>query len=163
MQPRGSADRFRQFLRREGYSDGFRDHYLLPMAAAIWSCPMQRMLQFPLGSFVRFFHNHGLLQIDDRPQWLTVAGGARQYVERILARLDDVRLGTPVRSVSRRTTAIDGKVRVVTDSGAGFDHVVLACHSSQSLVCSPTPTATSARCSPRCHHRTAPGCTPTSR
>lgn len=123
-----------EFLRREGYSDGFRDHYLLPMAAAIWSCPMRRMLQFPLGSFVRFFHNHGLLQIDDRPQWFTVAGGARQYVERILARLDDVRLGTPVRAVSRRTTAVDGKVRVVTDAGTeAFDHVVLACHSSQSL------------------------------
>ena len=122
------------FLRREGYSDAFRDHYLLPMAAAIWSCPMQRMRQFPLGSFVRFFHNHGLLQIDDRPQWLTVAGGARQYVERILGRLDDVRLGTPVRAVSRRTTAVDGKVRIVTDSGTeAFDHVVLACHSSQSL------------------------------
>ena len=122
------------FLRRERYSDAFRDHYLLPMAAAIWSCPTSRMQQFPLGSFVRFFHNHGLLQIEDRPQWYTVAGGARQYVDRILARLDDVRLGTPVRAVSRRTTGVDGKVRVLTDAGTEtFDHVVLACHSNQSL------------------------------
>lgn len=123
-----------EFLRREGYSSAFRDHYLLPMAAAIWSCPMRRMLQFPLGSFVRFFHNHGLLQVEGRPQWRTVAGGARQYVERILERLEDVRLGTPVRAVSRHTTAVDGKVRIVTDAGTEvFDHVVLACHSSQSL------------------------------
>ncbi|RPH68180.1 MAG: FAD-dependent oxidoreductase [Burkholderiales bacterium] len=122
------------FLRRERYSDAFRDHYLLPMAAAIWSCPMHRMQRFPLGTFVRFFHNHGLLQIDDRPQWFTVSGGARQYVDRILARLDDVRLATPVREVSRRTTGLDGKVQLVTDAGAeAFDHVVLACHSSQSL------------------------------
>ena len=123
-----------EFLQRERYSDAFRDHYLLPMAAAIWSCPMKQMQQFPLGTFVRFFHNHGLLQIEDRPQWFTVAGGARQYVERILARLDDVRLGTAVRAVSRRTTHADGKVRLLTDAGEeAFDHVVLACHSSQSL------------------------------
>jgi predicted NAD/FAD-binding protein len=123
-----------EFLAREGYSDAFRDLYLLPMAAAIWSCPMQRMLAFPVGTFVRFFHNHGLLQIDDRPQWHTVRGGAREYVRRILARLDDVRLGTPVRSVTRPPGAAGGGAVVHTDRGSErFDHVVLACHSDQAL------------------------------
>lgn len=120
------------FLAREGYSDAFRDGYLLPMAAAIWSCPMKAMLAFPLGSFVRFFHNHGLLQIDERPQWHTVRGGSREYVRRIRAQLDDVRLATPVRSVSRGVAG-DG-VLVRTDDGAHrFDQVVLACHSDQAL------------------------------
>jgi predicted NAD/FAD-binding protein len=122
------------FLARERYSAAFRDHYLLPMAAAIWSCPMKQMLEFPLGSFVRFFHNHGLLQVDDRPQWFTVTGGARRYVDRILADLPDVRLATPVRAVSRHANGAAGRVAVVTDAGVEhFDQVVMACHSSQSL------------------------------
>ncbi len=122
------------FLAREGYSDVFRDFYLLPMAAAIWSCPLKAMLEFPLGSFVRFFHNHGLLQIEDRPQWHTVRGGSREYVRRIAARLGDVRLDTPVQSVSRLPAAAGGGVVVRTRDGSQrFDQVVLACHSDQSL------------------------------
>ena len=121
------------FLARERYSDAFRDGYLLPMAAAIWSCPMKTMLGFPLGSFVRFFHNHGLLQIEDRPQWYTVRGGSREYVRLIADRLDDVRLGAEVRSVSRSAGA-GPQVSVSTDFGTErFDQVVLACHSDQSL------------------------------
>src|SRR5690606_32083936 len=123
-----------EFLRHERYSDAFRDHYLLPMAAAIWSCPMKQMLEFPLGSFVRFFHNHGLLQVDDRPQWFTVTGGARRYVDKILAALPDVRLATPVRAVSRHGSGAAERVAVATDAGVEhFDQVVLACHSSQAL------------------------------
>jgi predicted NAD/FAD-binding protein len=118
------------FLRTNRYSDAFRDRYLLPMAAAIWSCPMERMLEFPLGSFVRFFHNHGLLQLENRPQWFTVPGGARRYVDRILAGLDDVRLATPVRGVRRHKAG----VTIRTDGASeDFNHVVLACHSNQSL------------------------------
>ena len=118
------------YLQREGYSDAFRDHYLLPMAAAIWSCPVKTMRAFPLGSFVRFFHNHGLLQIEDRPQWHTVSGGSREYVCRMLARLADVRTLTPVHAVSRDQAG----VRVTTAGGTErFDQVVLACHSDQAL------------------------------
>lgn len=123
-----------QFLSKARYSDVFRDHYLLPMAAAIWSCPMQTMQQFPLGSFVRFFSNHGLLQVSHRPQWFTVAGGARQYVDRILEQLSDVRLGCPVLSIERRNTPLAGSVGVRTTQGTEwFDHAVLACHSTQAL------------------------------
>lgn len=122
------------FLERRGYGRAFRDRYLLPMAAAIWSCPMKTMLDFPLGSFVRFFHNHGLLQVRDRPQWYTVAGGSREYVRRIQARLPDVRTSTPVNTVRRPEPSHGGGVLVETDRGTErFDAAVLACHSNQSM------------------------------
>jgi predicted NAD/FAD-binding protein len=120
-----------EFLDRHRYGENFRRWYLLPMAAAIWSCPMRTMLDYPVATFVRFCHNHGLLQVNDRPQWHTVAGGARQYVQKIAARLADLRLGTPVLEVRRNEAA--GKVSLRTPRGVEvFDHVVLACHSDQS-------------------------------
>ncbi len=123
-----------EFLDANGYSQAFRDWYLLPMAAAIWSCSPTQMRDFPLATFVRFCANHGLLQVVDRPQWFTVEGGARRYVERILEKLDDVRIGTPALSVAR--VAIDGRPKVAVRSAQGttiHDHVVLACHSDESL------------------------------
>jgi predicted NAD/FAD-binding protein len=118
------------FLEDNRYGAPFRDWYLLPMAAAIWSCPVAAMLQYPLAAFVRFCHNHGLLQLADRPQWYTVAGGARQYVRRIAARLPDVRVAEPVHAVTRNRA---GRVIVASRSGAeAFDAVVLACHSDES-------------------------------
>ena len=69
-----------EFLRAHRFSDAFRDWYLLPMVACIWSCPTEQMLRFPMRTLIRFCHNHGLLQITDRPQWHTVRGGARNYV-----------------------------------------------------------------------------------
>ncbi|UCE32403.1 MAG: FAD-dependent oxidoreductase [Burkholderiales bacterium] len=121
-----------EFLERGRYGAAFRNDYLLPMAAAIWSCPMHATLAFPVSTFVRFCHNHGLLQISNRPQWYTVRGGAREYVDRIVSDLDDVRLATPVRSVSRHALSGRGQVAVLTRSGTEwFDHVVFACHSDQ--------------------------------
>lgn len=120
-----------EFLDRHRYGETFRRWYLLPMAAAIWSCPMRTMLAYPLAMFLRFCDNHGLLQVNGRPQWFTVAGGARQYVRKILSRLPDVRLGLPVLEVTRNDAA--GKVNLRTAHGVeAFDHVVLACHSDQS-------------------------------
>lgn len=126
------------WLAQHGYRRPFQDGYLLPMAAAIWSCPTESMLAFPVGSFVRFCDNHGLLQVADRPRWFTVRGGARQYVEKIVSGLADVRISTPVRAVLRDpldTTRIGRHgVAVITDAGREtFDHVILACHSDQSL------------------------------
>ncbi len=118
------------FLLAGRYGTAFRDWYLLPMAAAIWSCPTQTMLEYPLRTFVRFCHNHGLLQIFDRPKWLTVRGGGRSYVRRMLRELDDVRVATPVLRVDRSATA----VKLFTRDGAeAFDEVVFACHSDQAL------------------------------
>ena len=123
-----------RFLAENGYGAAFRDWYLLPMAAAIWSCPVATMRSFPLGTFVRFFHNHGLLQVGNRPQWYTVPGGSRRYVARIVAALDDVRLATPVRAIVRCPAGTRPRVSVHTDAGSEqFDAVVLATHSDQSL------------------------------
>jgi len=120
-----------EFLDAEKYSAPFRDWYLLPMAAAIWSAPRRDILEFPLPTFIRFCANHGLLQIADRPRWRTVQGGGRVYVERIAAQLRDVRVGTPVYRIvrGRRGVAIDSAQR----SGEAFDAVVMACHSDTAL------------------------------
>ena len=119
------------YLTKEKYSDEFRHWYLLPMAAAIWSCPTQAVLEYPLTAFVRFCRNHGLLQIFDRPQWHTVEGGGRQYVDRMVAQLADVRLSAPVLAVQREADGVwltlTGKLR------ERFDAVVLACHSDEAL------------------------------
>ena len=121
-----------EFLERDGYGDAFRRWYLLPMAAAIWSCPMATMLAYPLATFARFCHNHGLLQVENRPQWFTVRGGARQYVDKIASRIPDVRLGDAV--VSVRRDGVTGQVVVKSrHASERYDHVVLACHSDQSL------------------------------
>src|SRR6218665_1627213 len=89
------------FLARHRFGDAFRDWYLLPMVACIWSCPTQQMLSFPIGTLIRFCHNHGLLQVSERPQWFTVRGGAGCYVDRLLAGGEDARLATPVTQVER--------------------------------------------------------------
>ncbi len=118
------------FLQAQKFSAEFRDWYFLPMMGCIWSCPTDQMLRFPVATMIRFCHNHGLLQITDRPQWWTVQGGARHYVEKIIARIADKRLNTPVRRVDRDAAG----VCVVTDSGTErFDKVVLATHSDESL------------------------------
>ena len=127
------------FLDAQRYRRPFRDSYLVPMAAAIWSSPARDILDFPLPTFVRFCHNHGLLAIDDRPQWRTVQGGGRVYVQKIVERLSDVRLGCPVQQVRRRA----GGVEIDSPSRCGerFDGVVLACHSDQALALLADPSA----------------------
>ena len=123
------------FLDRHRFGAEFREGYFLPMIGCIWSCPTDQMLRFPLATMIRFCHNHGLIQVTDRPQWYTVRGGARHYVDKILARLDDARLATPVREV-RRLPPGQGQagVMVRTDTtDERFDELVLACHSDQGL------------------------------
>ncbi len=118
------------FLRDGRYSAAFIHGYFLPMVACIWSCPTAQMLDFPVSTMVRFCDNHGLLQVEARPQWLTVPGGAQRYVERIVSRLSDARLNAPVTRVKRH----DVGVEVSTAQGTEwFDHVILACHSDQAL------------------------------
>ena len=122
----------RDYLQRGGYSRAFTDWYLLPMGAAIWSCPTGSMLDYPLATFVRFCRNHGLLQVFDRPLWRTVQGGGRAYVEKLAAQIghDHIRLATPVRRVERCAAG----VRLTLPVGIEyFDQVVLACHSDQAL------------------------------
>ncbi|MBL8397257.1 MAG: FAD-dependent oxidoreductase [Candidatus Accumulibacter sp.] len=125
-----SQCRLRDFLDAGRYSAAFSDWYLLPMAAAIWSCPTGQMRDMPLATFIRFCQNHGLLQVFDRPMWRTVRGGGREYVRKIAAQLDDVRLQCPVHALTR----VENGLRVTHAGGSGhFDQVVLACHSDQAL------------------------------
>ena len=129
------AEPIGDFLGRHDFGETFRSWYLLPMLGCIWSCPTDQMLRFPIATMIRFCHNHGLIQVADRPQWHTVRGGAKHYVARMLRSIPDARLRTPVRSV-KRVPPGDGRggVMVATDQGSErYDEVVLACHSDQSL------------------------------
>ena len=114
-----------------GYSRAFAERVLEPFAAAIWSTPAVRVLDYPVASFLRFFANHGLLQVLDMPLWSTVSGGARSYVEKAQQRFSEIRLGAPVESEER---AADG-VRVRDAAGAEdrFDAVVIATHADAAL------------------------------
>jgi len=131
------------FLDDGGYGPRLRDWYLLPMAAAIWSAPRREILGFPLPAFVRFCHNHGLLQITDRPRWRTVAGGGRTYVDRITAALADLRLATPVLEVRRTGQGVE--IDTAAHRAERFDGVVLASHSDQSLALLADPSAREVR------------------
>ena len=132
MQPLG------EFLRAHRFGDAFRDWYFLPMLGCIWSCPTDQMLQFPVATMIRFCHNHGLIQVSNRPCWWTVAGGARHYVDKIVAGIADKRLSTPVRRIERDAAG----VRVITAGRTEhFDQVVLATHSDQSLALLAQPSA----------------------
>ena len=126
------------FLFSHKFSEAFRDWYLLPMLGCIWSCPTDQMLKFPVATMIRFCHNHGLIQVNNRPQWYTVAGGARHYVEKILADIADKRLNTPVLRIERDAHS----VTLQTHNGSErFDQVILASHADQSLsmLAEPTP------------------------
>ena len=125
------------FLDSHGFGDTFRDTYLLPMLGCIWSCPTSQMLQFPAATMVRFCDNHGLLQVNNRPQWFTVQGGAKHYVEAITSRIENKNLNTPVQSIER------GGYGVVLHTARGaerFDHVVIAAHADQCLQMLAQPT-----------------------
>ncbi len=118
------------FLDRHRFCEAFRDGYFLPMIGCIWSCPTDQMLRFPIATMIRFCHNHGLLQLTNRPPWHTVRGGSKHYVEKMLAPIADKRLATPVRRVRR----LPHGVLVQTDgTEERFDDVVLAAHTDQSL------------------------------
>ena len=130
------AQPLQDFLHTHRFGDTFRDWYLLPMLGCIWSCPTDQMLQFPVATMVRFCHNHGLIQVNHRPQWYTVQGGARHYVEKIVAHIDHAHLNTPVLRIARDARGVS----VHTAQGeALFDHVILATHADQALGLLQTP------------------------
>ena len=129
-----------RYLLRHGYSREFMDDYLVPMAAAIWSAEPVAIHDMPLQFLVRFFDNHGLLQLKDRPVWRVIKGGSRAYVEKMVAgHRDRIRLDTPVRAVIRHASGVE----VVSDrfGREWYDAVFLACHSDQALALLDAPTA----------------------
>ncbi len=128
--PQGDSLSLEDFLVRGGYGQAFIQDHLLPMAAAIWSAPMSILRAFPARSFAQFFANHGLLSVNDRPQWRTVAGGSRAYVQRVRADLPNLQLNSGIETIRRTETGVD-----VRHQGAwqSFDRVILACHADEAL------------------------------
>ncbi len=122
-----------EYLAVNGFGQAFVEHHLVPMGAAIWSTPCDEMLAFPAQSFVQFLHNHGLLTVNDRPQWRTVVGGSCDYIRRMQQQWGqvDVRLGARIAGVART----QAKVRIALAGGASelYDHVVIATHADQVL------------------------------
>ena len=129
-QHRGSDCSLLALLDQEKFGQPMRDWYLLPMAAAIWSSTVEDILDFPAENFLAFCLNHRLLQIENRPKWKTVAGGSREYVKKMLERVQDARLNCAVRAVKRS----DAGVAVETVQGIEhFDAVIFACHAPTAL------------------------------
>ncbi|WP_428672573.1 NAD(P)/FAD-dependent oxidoreductase [Roseibium sp.] len=126
------------FLMRERYSKAFIDDHIIPMGAAIWSTSMSEMLAFPARSFIDFYANHGMLQFNNRPQWRTVAGGSRTYVNRLV---EDAGFEVLPGTAAKRIVRHRDYVHVADARGAlrPFDHVVLATHADQSLKLLDTP------------------------
>ncbi len=113
-------------------SMGLFNDYLLPMAAAIWSAPRRQMLDFPARFLLRFFDNHGMLDLRQRPQWRTVVGGSRNYVQALRDALRaTVRTGSPVRSITRSESAVS--LTLADGTPHTFDHAVLALHADDAL------------------------------
>ena len=135
---RGDLGTLGDYLDGRGFGRSFRDDYLYPLAAAIWSTPALQVADFPAENFIRFNANHGLLDLANRPVWRTVTGGSRTYVRALAAGLADIRLNTPARAVRR----IEAGVEVVEAEGATrrFDDVVIAAHADDALALLATPT-----------------------
>ena len=127
------------FIVRHKFSDDFTNNYILPMCAAIWSTSLEQIKAFPFDFFLRFFNNHGLLNITDRPQWHTIVGGSRAYIEPLIRDFKDkIQLNSPIVSVSKQgsqyqLTKADGRAAL-------FDEVIFACHSDQALKILANPT-----------------------
>ncbi len=126
------------YLAGKRYGKLFTDNYLLPMVSAIWSTSLEEVQDFPLVFFAQFFDNHGLLDVVNRPQWFTIKGGSKQYVNKLIPRFikagGTVRINTPVQSVSRQNDNVI--VTISTDSEAQqleFDEVIFACHADTAL------------------------------
>lgn len=120
------------YLVSDGYSREFIDHYLLPMGSSIWSTEPHYMRQFPLRSFVQFFHNHGMLTVNRRPQWRTVSGGSQSYVGALTRPYRDrIRLNCPVRCIQRQKDHV--LITPQQSDPERFDAVIMATHSDQAL------------------------------
>ena len=122
-----------EFIKKHGFSKEFQDWYFLPMVGAIWSCPVEQMLEFPISTMIRFCHNHGLIKITDRPQWLTVSGGSKEYVKRVCEKIKFAG-GNFKRFKVKSIKRLNNQVEVITDQSSEiYDQVVMATHSDETL------------------------------
>ena len=130
--PSGDELTLGHYLQAGRYSREFIDWYIMPMGAAIWSTDTTRMLDFPARSFIRFFHNHGMLTVNDRPQWRTIRGGSREYVRKLTEGFADrIRLNCAVQGIRRYADHVE--IDSARAQGERFDQVFIACHSDQAL------------------------------
>lgn len=128
----GSEIALGDYLQQHGYSKQFIRDYIVPMGAAIWSTDAEQMLQFPARFFVRFFYHHGMLTIDDRPQWRTIVGGSSAYLQKVTAGYrEQIQLNTPVGSIQRQHDTVT--VNTLNGKSHQFDYVFFACHSDEAL------------------------------
>jgi uncharacterized protein len=120
------------YLTQNNYKPMFINNYIVPMGAAIWSTDAAQMMSFPARFLVRFFHNHGMLTVNNRPQWRTIVGGSARYVEALTEPFKyKIKLNTPIASVSRLENSV--KIKPQNDDELSFDYVFFACHSDQAL------------------------------
>ncbi len=131
----------RDYLRDNRYSEAFSRQYLTAMGSAIWSADCDTILDFPLSFFLRFFRNHGLLSVNDRPQWRVIEGGSREYLRPLCQRFEQrIYTGCAVKRVSRRANQVS--LEMADGRKLGFDQVVLATHSDQALALLDEPSPT---------------------
>tara|TARA_B100000795_G_scaffold258622_1_gene232845 strand:+ start:433 stop:1674 length:1242 start_codon:yes stop_codon:yes gene_type:complete len=119
------------YLAKNTYSDYFLKNYILPMGSAIWSSNLETMIKFPAKFFVTFLHNHGMLNINNRPQWLTISNGSKSYVQKLCYPfIDNIRLNSNIKFIERKSN----KVIVHSKYGSeNFDYIFMACHSNEAL------------------------------
>ena len=119
------------YLAKNTYSDYFLKNYILPMGSAIWSSNLETMIKFPAKFFVTFLHNHGMLNINNRPQWLTISNGSKSYVQKLCHPfIDKIRLNSNIKFIERKSN----KVIVHSKYGSeNFDYIFMACHSNEAL------------------------------
>jgi predicted NAD/FAD-binding protein len=123
---------FGEYLKANRYGKNFIQHYVIPMGSAIWSASPDQMFEFPAKFFIRFFHNHGMLSVSERPEWRVIKGGSKAYVEKLTqAFKDNIRLNTPIESVQRTKDGVIVKPK--NQPAELFDWVFFACHSDQAL------------------------------
>lgn len=132
-----------KYLKQHGYSEEFTEHYIMPMGAAIWSASREEMQQFPFHFFVRFFYHHGMLTVDDRPQWRVLKGGSKSYIPALTAPYQqNIHLNSPVQEVWRK----DGKIQLVSQNTQHeFDQVIFASHADQTMTILKDPTPEESR------------------
>lgn len=121
-----------EFVKEHGYSDRFVNHYIVPMGAAIWSASVDVMMEFPLKFFLKFFNNHGMLSVDNRPQWRVISNGSQSYIEPLIEPFkNNIHLNTPIAEVTRSSDNVI--IKTVAGEIHEFDQVVFSCHSDQAL------------------------------
>ncbi|QRV25384.1 NAD(P)/FAD-dependent oxidoreductase [Marinomonas foliarum] len=129
-----------EYLKEKGYGSRFASHYLIPMGSAIWSSTLDEMMDFPLVFFVRFFKNHGLLSVNDRPQWRVIEGGSSAYLKPLVSKFEDrIQLGADISKVERSAEGV--VIHFADGSTQDFDQVVFACHSDEALALLADPSA----------------------